>query len=90
MTSMVEKIARAMAYSIHAKDILGEDLPERQARLVERHYPKYVESARAALQALREPSEEMIAAAIYLESDPTAEAHRQIHRAMIDAALAEP
>jgi len=82
MTSMVEAAARGIALSLNAREIyISEDTAH--------------VAARAAILAIREPSEAMIASGqtawVYCdlnapESDPV----RDCYRAMIDTALNEP
>lgn len=86
---MVERVARAMFEVGHA-DAHGPDIYEEQADW-------WRECARAAIAALREPTEAMIAAG-WEGGDwckPTISYHdddapQQCWRAMIDAALTEP
>jgi formate dehydrogenase maturation protein FdhE len=94
--SMVERVAKAMhaAYEAAAKvngwatneqcRVAFDDLP------AENKATMYA-SARAAIEAMREPSEAMIATAddVYDQCTDTGDFYGFIWRAMIDAALAE-
>lgn len=70
----VERVARAICRSDH---------PGMSERLREFEWMAYIDSARAAIAALREPSEGMIDAA------PDVHLSTAIWTAMIDAALSE-
>ena len=89
MNEMVERVAEALWTARgNAHDNWPADGPlAKQAPWVQRIVR---EEARAAIEAVREPTDAMLDAAEYEESDLTREGHAQIHRAMIDAALKEP
>ena len=85
MAEMVERVAKALM-----REMLGD----------ERGWQGWADEARAVIEALREPTEEMmVAAAEALERPRVHVGHRgsdavagavDAYRAMIDAALSEP
>lgn len=104
---MVERVARAMAASRggeitgpsrhRAADEFGWDgNGTYMCKYVESHWRKHVHAARAAIEAMREPTPAMIEAGFgrifvgRIDYKPSsAETTRDAYRAMIDAALSE-
>lgn len=77
--SMVERVARA----IMRDDFEGDDMWNSSGRLLR---DSYLKNARAAIEAMREPTEGMAGAGNSLGHE---EAPSTYYEAMIDAALAE-
>lgn len=79
--TMIEQVARALAFA-------SLDPETRVAVDMDKHFPFvrdfYMAQARAAIQAMREPTEEMLDRAPTWRDDAA-----RYHRAMIDAALSE-
>lgn len=90
--STLERVARAIAWK-REKFWIGHDDDDRIA-IIDRKWPDYVDDARAAVEALREPSEGMLRAGAegYGEAsvaDFEEDAIRMAHTAMIDHILKE-
>lgn len=83
--SMVEKVARAICDSDFC-DNGDHGAGEAWAGMDEQQRDYYRDNARAAIKALREPTEAMIATAAWEDGEYTA---RTVWGQMIDAALAE-
>ena len=87
MTDMVEKVARALC---------AQQWPEFTQVQIDHGWTKFIPAARAAIQAMREPSEAMISAGGYnrpFQNDDWKAgniAAASGYRAMIDAALTPP
>jgi hypothetical protein len=80
--SMVEKVARAL----FAEEWRGTTMKPQQALDdAEREY--WFNAARAAIEAMREPSEEMVAAGDDWGWDPLGAHTREVWQAMLSAAL---
>lgn len=85
MTDMVERVARAIAFA---------DLDEQSRAVINMDAnmmyvaDHYVELARAAIEAMREPTDEMLWAARAVRYAD--EGSMEIWNGMIDAALAKP
>ena len=89
--SMIERVARAIA-AVHIAEVKGTDCEPVVAERVESRWMSYREEARAAIAAMREPTEAMVDAGYACDGTTTydATAFCETHwRAMIDAALAE-
>lgn len=84
MTGMVEKLARALAQAdgFHPEAV-SNDCDSQPA------WKLYVSQSRAALEAMREPTEEMVKYAEEHSRDPAYSHDRTDWQAMIDAALKE-
>lgn len=86
---MIEQVARGMAaqgarhYARSDAKAFAEQYPAGASQYVDTHWHQYVEFARAAVEAMRLPTEAMVQAG----GGPDALAR---WAAMIDAALAEP
>ena len=83
---MVEKVARTLAWLDWIHDPYMKDFPDIR---IDTMYvdPKYFEEARAALEAMKEPTEEMISAGYTLCVGQ--DNMNDIYQAMIEAALEE-
>lgn len=87
--NMVEKVARA-TYSKFMEGVEG--LEPSWDELPEYHQWRLKEATKAAIEAMREPTEEMMKAGVNQDSTIDSEAHAPCVRhweAMIDAALKE-
>ena len=89
---VVERVARAIC-----RAMWGDDCPlMTAAAFEEEHWSQTLAEARAAIAAMREPTEAMVAAATHgPPSGPvlhpaSVRAPRAVWRAMVDAALAQP
>lgn len=86
MTEMVERVAWAIARARWGNVYtLPDDVEEARRRMIKQIIPL----ARAAIAAMREPTEEMVAAAPWWEIDEQTDEAAAIWRGMIDAALAD-
>lgn len=90
--SMVERVARAICRSFTSSDFEGDNIE----RIVEAEWQDWLSEARAAILAMREPTNEMVQAAI--RADPLScdipdggaeDVYKPVWNAMIDTALKE-
>lgn len=81
MSEVVERVARALCLSDLVHVALGGEIGPSETAYADGNWPKYERKARAALEALREPTPEMVEAGAGRLADGPA------WRAMIDAAL---
>ena len=93
MSEMVERVARALCESNGSDpDALHFQIPDDEYQ--EPAWKAYVFEARAAIEAMREPDDEMVEAACQATFIPVSltgeQTHRLGYRAMLDAALALP
>lgn len=100
MTSMIERVARAICENQYrkAKDYPGSGFDVEVYKWVERHWPNDIGAAKAAIAAMREPNSKMLRAAEAAMSPGKRPTQKRVsvrakhgirYRAMIDAALSE-
>lgn len=84
-TSMVERVARAICQSFITSDHQGDDI----ARVVETLWDEWIDEARAAIAAMREPTEAMTDCSVITPDgfQPYPNTCETVWIAMIDAAL---
>lgn len=91
-TPLLERVARALCRSDGKEPDVGPAISiEKQRGAIPDSVPnwkRYTDQARAVLEAIREPSEEMIKAG-YREQDATEGSLKHSYIAMIDAALSQ-
>lgn len=97
MSDMVERASRAMCRLYYTKRRLDPVSPKEIDRLVDEMWESWADEARAAIEAMREPTEEMCdAGGAYLNGfdalggHTVAYAARGTFEAMIDTALEGP
>jgi hypothetical protein len=89
MNEMIERVARKMGAVLlpQQEHYAVGDLNGTVFSYVDVQELDMADLARAAIEAMREPTDEMLNAAVYAESDLTRAGHRSVYRAMINAAL---
>ena len=89
--SMIERVARAICW--RATKTAASTNPLRHEGLVDQFWPNHVETARAAIEAMREPTPEMLREpdqlAVIGSCLPSASEATELWQAMIDKALEE-
>ena len=87
MSEMVERVARAIADAVY--DAIKAALFETRENYVDQNWPKFATDARAAIAAMREPTEAMAARGydMYDPEHDSGPGPDEFWRAMIDEAL---
>lgn len=94
MTTMIEKVARALAAKHYADRFSKAANDEHVNMNVDGNWPIFTDDAKVAIQAMREPSEKVLDAGlmVFCELDGVCSSEfvlNEVHKAMIDAALKE-
>lgn len=89
MSEMIERVARAMAVAFEANEDEFASCDDLVDACLGGDFDLY-NIARAAIEAMREPTDEMLRASFRANTDPEIKLHKQRWQAMIDEALGGP
>jgi hypothetical protein len=93
-SGMVERVARAIAWPVWRKCLPGQQPDDVIAQYVDMNWSEHIDQARAAIEAMREPTKAMIDAYVATDEAQYASDYdanvREVFAAMIDAALIPP